>query len=160
MHDLLFSLRRARIPTALITNGGSDTQREKLTVLNLEPWFDVVIVSGEFRLAKPDAAVFALALDRLGIGPEGVWHVGDSLRTDVAGAKAANLTAVWLNRRALPPGPNDPFPTQRFARWRICNRLVPWPDLNQHVPVLLNELTFRALRPVNNGGGCGPRFAH
>jgi HAD superfamily hydrolase (TIGR01549 family) len=110
VHDLLFSLRRACIPTALITNGGSDTQREKLTVLNLEPWFDVVIVSGEVRLVKPDAAVFALALDRLGIGPESVWHVGDNLRTDVAGAKAANLTAVWLNRRALPRGPNDPIP--------------------------------------------------
>ena len=76
MRDLLYLLRRARIPTALITNGGSDIQREKLTVLNIKPWFDVVIVSGEVRLVKPDAAVFALALDRLGIGPDGVWHVG------------------------------------------------------------------------------------
>jgi FMN phosphatase YigB (HAD superfamily) len=30
--------------------------------------------------------------------PEHVWHVGDEALTDVAGAHAAGLSAVWLNR--------------------------------------------------------------
>ena len=34
--------------------------------------------------------------------PANVWHVGDNPHTDVAGAKAAGLTAVWLNRKRLP----------------------------------------------------------
>ena len=28
------------------------------------------------------------------------WHVGDCIDTDVAGANAAGITSVWLNRRA------------------------------------------------------------
>ncbi len=37
-------------------------------------------------------------LKALGIEPEKAWHVGDSLDTDIAGARAASLTAVRLNR--------------------------------------------------------------
>jgi FMN phosphatase YigB (HAD superfamily) len=33
--------------------------------------------------------------------PDSVWHVGDSLESDVAGAKGAGLRSVWLNRRGL-----------------------------------------------------------
>ncbi|MCZ7570369.1 MAG: HAD family hydrolase [Ardenticatenaceae bacterium] len=108
--ELFTSLRRARIPLALITNGASDTQRDKLRALDIEHWFDVVVISGEVGIAKPDAAAFGLALNKLPVERENVWHVGDSLTTDVAGAKAAGLTAVWLNRGGLPRREGDPEP--------------------------------------------------
>lgn len=104
------SLKRARIPLALITNGASDTQRDKLRVLGMEHWFDVVVIAGEVGIAKPDASAFGLALNKLSVERENVWHVGDSLTTDVAGAKAAGLTAVWLNRSGLVRSEGDPEP--------------------------------------------------
>ena len=102
VEELLTTLKQSGVPLAIITNGAADFQRDKVRVLDLERRFDVVIVSGEVGIAKPDAAIFALAMERLGVGPEGVWHVGDNLGTDVAGAKAAGIGAVWLNRRGLP----------------------------------------------------------
>jgi FMN phosphatase YigB (HAD superfamily) len=36
--------------------------------------------------------------------------VGDSLNTDVVGAKAAGIIAVWLNRRRLVRRESDPKP--------------------------------------------------
>jgi putative hydrolase of the HAD superfamily len=46
----------------------------------------VVIDSGAVGVAKPDPAIFRIALDALGVPPSGtVLHVGDSLRYDVAG---------------------------------------------------------------------------
>lgn len=107
---LLAALAAARLPLALITNGASDTQRNALRVVGLERHFGAVVVSGEAGAAKPDAVVFGLALDKLGVQPERVWHIGDNLLTDVAGAKAAGITAVWLNRSgaALPDGPPQP----------------------------------------------------
>ncbi len=42
--------------------------------------------------------------------PGGVWHISDSLRSDVGGAKAAELTAVWLNRRGALRKAGDPEP--------------------------------------------------
>jgi len=102
VQELFTLLLRTRRSLALITNGASDTQRDALRVLGIEQQFGAVVISGEVGIAKPDASVFGIAIDKLGVKPENVWHVGDSLGTDVAGAKAASLTAVWLNRRRLP----------------------------------------------------------
>jgi HAD superfamily hydrolase (TIGR01549 family) len=108
--ELFASAKRARVPLALITNGASDTQRDKLRVLDLEHWFDVIVISGEVGIAKPDASVFDLALNKLPVERENVWHVGDSLTADVAGAKAAGLTAVWINRSGRVRSESDPEP--------------------------------------------------
>ena len=106
----LFSLLRTGLSFALITNGASDTQRDALRVLGIEHYFGAVVISGEIGIAKPDPPVFGFALEKLGVEPQSVWHVGDSLKTDVAGAKAAGITAVWLNRHAVPWKEGDPKP--------------------------------------------------
>jgi FMN phosphatase YigB (HAD superfamily) len=106
----LLAAKRARVPLALITNGASDTQRGKLRVLGMEHWFEAVVISGEVGIAKPNASVFDLALLQLVVERENVWHVGDSLTTDVAGAKAAGLTAVWINRSGRVREEGDPEP--------------------------------------------------
>lgn len=95
---LLRAAREAAIPLALITNGASDSQRDKLDAVAITELFDAIVISGEVGIVKPDPAIFAIALGRLGMGSAGVWHVGDSLASDVAGARGAGLTAVWLNR--------------------------------------------------------------
>ena len=110
VRDLYTSAKRSRVPLALITNGASDTQRDKIRVLGMEQWFDVVVISGEVGIAKPDASVFDLALNQLVVERENVWHVGDSLTTDVAGAKAAGLTAVWINRSGRVRSESEPEP--------------------------------------------------
>jgi putative hydrolase of the HAD superfamily len=106
----LFTLLQTRLPLALITNGASDTQRDALQAVGIEHHFGAIVISGEVGIAKPDASVFGFALNKLGVESENVWHVGDNLRTDVAGAKAASLTAVWLNRRGVPWTEGDPKP--------------------------------------------------
>ncbi len=39
----------------------------------------------------------------LDVPADHAWHVGDNVLTDVAGARAAGLTAVWLNRDGATP---------------------------------------------------------
>jgi putative hydrolase of the HAD superfamily len=86
---------------AVITNGPSKEQRLKLERTGLLDRFEVIAISGEVGHEKPAAEIFAHTLSSLGIAPEAALHVGDSLRYDVTGARAAGLTAVWLNRRGL-----------------------------------------------------------
>ena len=81
---------------ALVTNGASCLQREKLAASGLEHRFAAVVVSGELGIGKPDPAIFAHALAALGCR-DGVM-VGNSLERDVDGALAAGLRAVWVNR--------------------------------------------------------------
>jgi putative hydrolase of the HAD superfamily len=98
--DALAALQAARAhgATALISNGGAQEQRRKVEALGLHEWFDVVVISGEAGVRKPDGAIFARALDALGVAPAEALHVGDMLDADVRGARAAGLVAVWLNR--------------------------------------------------------------
>ncbi|HTO70877.1 MAG TPA: HAD family hydrolase [Myxococcota bacterium] len=109
-HELLAAARRANVPLALITNGASDTQREKLAVLQLEPAFAAIVISGELGVAKPERAPFEAALRALGISAGEAWHVGDSASDDVAGARAAGVGAVWLNRSGRARRPGEPQP--------------------------------------------------
>jgi FMN phosphatase YigB (HAD superfamily) len=61
-----------------------------------------VVDSGVVGVAKPDPAIFAIALDRIGGTPAEAIHVGDSWAADVEGALAAGWRAVWYGRRAEP----------------------------------------------------------
>ena len=74
--------------------------RPLLKQLKLAGYFETIVVSREVRAAKPARAIFQHALRRLGLPPEAVLHVGDSLSMDVRGARAAGLSALLLKRRA------------------------------------------------------------
>lgn len=108
--SLLSSLQKANIRLGLVTNGASDTQRLKLQALGIEPYFTAVIVSGELGIAKPDPRLFVSALAQLEVEPAAACHVGDNLTTDVAGANAAGLVSVWINRHGVRRKAGDPEP--------------------------------------------------
>ena len=64
---------------------------------------DGVVSSAEAGASKPDPAVFARALELAGAAPEEALHVGDSVRNDFEGARAAGLNALLLARDGDPP---------------------------------------------------------
>ena len=107
---VFFDRMIGRVKLGLVSNGATDTQRKRLRGLGIERNFDAIALSGEHAVRKPDPAIFRVALERLEIRPEDAWHVGDSLQTDVAGARAAGMTAVWLNRAGVVAGTNEPRP--------------------------------------------------
>jgi FMN phosphatase YigB (HAD superfamily) len=65
------------------------------------------VISEEVGVTKPDPRIFGIALDRLGQRPESTVMVGDAWGTDIVGAHAAGLHAVWFNRFGAPsPDPS------------------------------------------------------
>ena len=56
-----------------------------------------VLVSDQIGVQKPAPRSFELLLRALGTAPEASWYVGDDPRSDVAGAQAAGLAAVWID---------------------------------------------------------------
>jgi 2-haloalkanoic acid dehalogenase type II len=108
--DLLSAVAELKLKLALVTNGPSDLQRDRVTSLGLDDVLDAVIISAEIGVAKPDPRPFLLAIEQLNVEPSEAWHVGDSLASDVAGALAAGVTAVWLNRDGIVREIDDPRP--------------------------------------------------
>ena len=104
---------RPRYKLGLITNGPSAIQRAKIERFGLVEYFDELIVSGEVGVAKPDPAIFNLALERLGVGPAEALFVGDSPEYDLRGAAAAGVPFVWMNPggEELPVGLAPPLAT-------------------------------------------------
>jgi HAD superfamily hydrolase (TIGR01459 family) len=49
-----------------------------------------------FSLGKPDPAIYAMALHMLAVPPGRVLAIGDSLRTDIAGAAGAGIDSLWI----------------------------------------------------------------
>lgn len=82
----------------VITNGDLTFQTEKLEAIGLADRMEHVIASGEIGVAKPSAAIFELAADAFGVPVASCAYVGDRLRTDAAGADAAGMLGLWLER--------------------------------------------------------------
>lgn len=83
----------------LLTNGSPSLQQLKLTITpEIAPYFDHIIISGDFGRGKPDVSIFEHALERAGIQAEEALMVGDNLMTDILGANRAGIRSVWINR--------------------------------------------------------------
>lgn len=65
----------------------------------------VIIDSAKVGISKPDARIFALALERLGRSPETAVYVGDSFERDMVPAKTAGLQTIWLQGQEARPCP-------------------------------------------------------
>src|SRR4051794_13062116 len=95
-------------PIGIVTNGPAEVQHAKLELLGIDRLVDFVLVSEEFGVAKPDPQIFREALRLAGVAADNAVFVGDSAEFDIAGAQAAGIPTVWVNRHLRPwigPGP-------------------------------------------------------
>ena len=83
---------------AIVSNGLPDVQREKIKTTGLEVYVDAVVISTEVGTGKPDPAPFLKALSLLEVRRGDAIAVGHSSRRDVAGARAAGIHSVLLDR--------------------------------------------------------------
>jgi HAD superfamily hydrolase (TIGR01549 family) len=110
---LLAGLRQAGCKLGLLTNGFSETHREKIALLQLGDAFDAIFIADEVGMLKPDPRFFAHACDVLQIEPERTAMVGDRYERDIRGAHEAGLRTIWMNVRdeTLPSGAPAPDAT-------------------------------------------------
>lgn len=86
----------------LVTNAHRIFAEPELNMLDLYSTWDVIIMSSDHGIAKPDPRLFAMALEHLNLTPDEAIYVGDSLEHDVIGAHAAGIRAVHLIREENP----------------------------------------------------------
>lgn len=100
--DEVLALLRPRMKLAIITNGVAGLQRRKVALSGLAHWFDVIAISGELGIGKPDPGIFAWAADRLGVPLSACAMVGDNSERDVQGGKNAGCATAWVDRGFKP----------------------------------------------------------
>ena len=110
---VLAALQERGYRIGVIANQSAGTA-ERLAAWGLMQHIDLVIASAEEGVAKPDPAIFRIALERAGCAPEEAVMIGDRLDNDIAPAKAVGMRTVWL-----PQGP---------AAWHSVRRAAECPD--------------------------------
>jgi HAD superfamily hydrolase (TIGR01509 family) len=97
--DLVPSLEAARalgLKVAVVSN--SEGMLDELFVaLGIRAQIDLLLDSGKLGVEKPDPRIFRLALDAFGVGPREALHLGDSIATDVLGARAAGIPVALID---------------------------------------------------------------
>ena len=83
----------------LITNGTGAAQYGRLEAVGLREAFAGIFVSDEVGFAKPDKRFFDIVLKKAGAAPSQCAVIGDSLTSDMAGAKNAGIVGIWYNAR-------------------------------------------------------------
>ena len=69
----------------------------KMSVCNLNPYFENVIISEDVGANKPDQRIFEFALEKANASKEESIMIGDSLEADVRGALDFGIKAIYFN---------------------------------------------------------------
>ncbi len=99
---MLDDLARRDMRVGLISNA-TDLARRVMKRLDMERYFDPIIISSEIGHRKPDPEIFRRALKGAGVAPSRALYIGDKLAVDVKGASRAGLNAILIDRGAVFP---------------------------------------------------------
>jgi FMN phosphatase YigB (HAD superfamily) len=80
-----------------------DVQRRRLAASGLAGFLDVVVISGDIGIEKPDPRIFNHTLQLLGMAADQCLFVGDSIISDDAGAREAGMDFCWYRRHHTTP---------------------------------------------------------
>jgi len=90
--------------TIVLATNARDSQeteiRAALDRVGISTWIDEIYCYKRTGILKPDPAFFAFIGEELGLLPDRMVMVGDSLENDVIGAETAGLHAVWYQQGA------------------------------------------------------------
>ena len=99
--EVIQKLKEQGVKIGLVTNVAEDrvdSQWKKITNMKLEPLFDVMVLSGEIGIHKPNRGIFDEATKQLGVANEDCIFVGDDPTSDVEGGLNAGMEVVWIDR--------------------------------------------------------------
>lgn len=95
--DLLIRIRKAGLPIGILSNGFTEVQHRKIRNCGLLPYIDIIVLSDDIGVNKPDVRLYRHAMRRSGFEvPERHLMIGDNPYTDIAGALDAGWQAILL----------------------------------------------------------------
>ena len=103
---------------ALVSNGIGQVVRDKVRRLDLDRYFDAIVISGEIGVAKPHAGFFDIAFERLGYPDKATTlMIGDSLASDIQGGADYGIDTCWYtpNTETVPSLAPTLVPTHRIG---------------------------------------------
>ncbi|NVM34191.1 MAG: TIGR02253 family HAD-type hydrolase [Candidatus Lokiarchaeota archaeon] len=99
--DVEYNLKRIKdltIKTAIITDGIPIKQYEKILRLKIDKLIDLVVISDEIGIKKPNPELFNYCLKKFGVKGQEAIYVGDRIDKDIMPANVNKIYSVYLHR--------------------------------------------------------------
>lgn len=94
----MIKLKEKGFIIALLTNGDSKTQRDKINRFDLEKYFDYIFIDGEQGVGKPEKEAYDNVLRACNVEPGEACMVGDHYLWEVVAPIKYGLHAIWVKR--------------------------------------------------------------
>lgn len=88
---------KSKYQIAMLSNGFSEMQYDKLDNAGFTLYFDDVILSDVVGVNKPHPDIFNFALNKLGVTAQQTIMIGDNYLADIKGAMDSNIDQIWYN---------------------------------------------------------------
>jgi putative hydrolase of the HAD superfamily len=79
------------------------------------------LIDGEVGIGKPEAGIYLLALDRLGVSADEAWMIGDNFEWEIAAPQKLGIRGIWIDHRGAGVAEGSPV--------QPCMVIRSWDDL-------------------------------
>ena len=100
--ELLRQLRDMGRRVYLLSNAQRVFTEQELRYLQIDDYFDGILISSDHGVKKPDERFFRILLDEYQIEPENALMIGNDLDSDIAGAKRIGMDTFYIHSDISP----------------------------------------------------------
>ncbi len=118
--EILQALRDQGKRVYLLSNAQRIFTAYEMQALDLEGYFDDILISSDYQTKKPDERFFRILLEKHAIDPRQALFVGNDSRTDIAGAQQVGLDTYYIYSNISPAGDtvtNATYCVPDFEKW-------------------------------------------
>ncbi|MFW9999933.1 MAG: TIGR02253 family HAD-type hydrolase [Candidatus Hodarchaeota archaeon] len=116
VRNSLSRLKELSIKTAIITDGIPIKQYEKILRLKIDKLLDLVVISDEIGIKKPNPELFTYCLKKFKVKGQETIYVGDRLDKDIVPANINNIYSVYLHRGGKYDSYKKEFKIQGYSK--------------------------------------------
>ncbi|NBI28704.1 HAD family hydrolase [Chengkuizengella marina] len=122
LKEMLNTLKNKGVKLAIISNGYGSFQYNNIHALEIENFFDLIVISEWEGIKKPDPKIFLNTLIKLGVKPEQAIYVGDHPENDVIASRKVGMKGLWKKNYLYDaPSENDGIIRELLDMNKIIN---------------------------------------
>lgn len=125
--ELLRQLRERGRGVYLLSNAQRIFTGQELRYLQIDGFFDGILISSDHGVKKPDERFFRILLEKYRIEPENALMIGNDLDSDIAGAKRVGMDTFYIHSAISPKNSRTSdadYTMMKMDLRSLCRRLL------------------------------------
>lgn len=123
--DTVLALKKLKEKYKIVIISNIDDDLFALTEKQLQVKFDWVITAEQVKSYKPSLKNFRYAIEKIGVSPDQILHIAQSLYHDIIPTNSLGLSNIWVNRKNI-------------SKFEKCSADLEVPDLKTLVSYMIS----------------------